>query len=83
MPHESLWDAGVHGIHRHVVAVVGRPAECELREVARANDYASRLVGYIHKNLCSFSCLGVFVSHIVHRLVVTDVQEMAVTGCGN
>ena len=83
MPHESLRDAGVHGIHRHVVAVVGRPAECELREVARADDYASGLVGYVHKNLCPFSCLGVLVSHIVHRLVVADVQEMAVTGCGN
>ena len=39
--HQRFRDRGVHAVHTHVVAVVGRPAERQLGQVARADDHAA------------------------------------------
>ena len=40
MAHQRLRDRRIHSVHRHMIAVVRRPAERELREIARADDEA-------------------------------------------
>ena len=50
----------VHTVHRHMIAVVGRPAESKLGQIARAYYKSARLIGDVHKHLCAFSCLTVF-----------------------
>ena len=42
LPHQRLGHRSVDAVHRHVVAVVGRPAERQLGEVPRADDQPAR-----------------------------------------
>ncbi|CAB4699141.1 unannotated protein [freshwater metagenome] len=77
---EGLGHAGIHVVHRHVVAVEGHPAECRLAEVAGANHHPTNLVGDIHEDLCSLAGLGVLVHDVVGVRVVTDVVEMGEHG---
>ena len=74
--HQRLRHPRVDVIHRHVIAVVGAPAQRQLRKIARADVEAADLVGDVHQNLCPFARLGVFVGHIVLALVVADVPEV-------
>ena len=80
---EGLGDAYVYGIHAHVVAVVGGPAQCQFGKVARSHNNSTKLVTQIHKNLCAFACLSVFIYHVVHGYVVTNVFEMLGYALGN
>ena len=73
MTHEGLGHARVDGVHRHVVAVVGGPAKCQLGEVAGANHQAALLVGNIHEHLRALSRLAVLVRDIVDGLVMANV----------
>ena len=74
--HQRLRHARVDVVHRHVVAVVGAPAQRQLREVARADDEPADLVGDVHQDLRALARLGVFVGHVVLALVVADVPEV-------
>ena len=73
---EGLGDAYVYGIHAHVVAVVGGPAQCQFGKVARSHDNSAEFVAQVHENLCAFACLSVFIHHVVHGHVVANVFEM-------
>lgn len=73
-------DTSVHAVHRHVVAVVGRPAECQFGEIAGSDNEAVLLVGDIHQQLGPFACLAVFVGHVVDGRIVVDVSEMLQAG---
>ena len=81
--HQRLGHTAVDAIHRHVVAVVGAPAKGQLRQVARAYDHRSHLVGHVHQNLCSLTGLSVLVGHIMLLHVVADILEMLRHGLGN
>ena len=59
-----------------MVAVIGRPAECQFGEIAGPYDESVLLVGDIHQQLGPFACLAVFVSHVVDGRIVVDVAEM-------
>ena len=48
MADESLGNAGVDSIHRHVVAVVCRPTESKFAKVASTDNHSVHLVGIIH-----------------------------------
>ena len=74
--HQGLGHTGVDVVHRHVIAVVGSPAQGQLGQIARAHDQAAHLVGHVHQDLRSLPRLGVFVGHVVHGLVVADVAEV-------
>ena len=78
--HKRLGNACIHAIHRHVVAVVGSPAESQLREVAGAEYDAAALVGVVHKNLCALPGLRVLVGDIVIVDVVVDVGKVLLHG---
>ena len=73
-------DAAVHAVHRHMVAVVGRPAECQFGEVAGSDHEAVLLVGDIHQQLGPFACLAVFVGHVMDGRIMVDVAEMLKAG---
>ena len=81
--HERLRHRAVDGVHGHMVAVVGRPAERELRQIAGADHEATGLVGNVHQNLRALARLAVFIGHVVHRFVMADVGEVLPDGGGN
>ena len=76
MAHQRLGDGGVDGVHTHVVAVVGGPAQRQLAEVAGADDQTAGLVGQIHQHLGALPGLSVLKGDgvVVHAL--TDVPEV-------
>ena len=74
--HQRLRDACIDPVHRHMVGVVGRPAERELTEVAGADDDAVRLIRDVHEDLRPLTGLCVLVDHGVILRVVPDVLEM-------
>ena len=76
VPDQGLRNTGVDTVHRHMVAVVGRPAERELRKVARTDDEAVRFIGKVHEDLGAFPGLRVFIGDVVVVLIVADVGEM-------
>ena len=67
----------------HVVAVVGGPAQRQLRKVAGAHYKASGAVGGVHQLQRAHAGLTVFKGDIQHALVLTDVRKMAVHGVGD
>ena len=76
MAHKRLGHARVDGVHAHVVAVIGSPAERQLRQVARADDKTASLVGQIHQNLRTLAGLAVLVGHVLHGRIVLNVLEV-------
>ena len=76
MTHERLGHARVDGVHAHVVAVIGSPAERQLRQVARADDKTASLVGQVHQNLRALAGLAVLVGHVLNCRVVLNVLEV-------
>ncbi len=76
LAYERLRNRGVDAVHRHLVAVVGGPAECQLAQVARADDDAVLLVGDVHQNLRAFARLRIFVGRRVIRGIDADIAEM-------
>ena len=76
-------DAAVHAVHRHMVAVVGRPAERKLRQVAGADHEAAGLVGNVHQHLRALARLAVFIGHVVYGFVMADVGEVLPDGGGD
>lgn len=80
MAHKRLGHARVDGIHAHVVTVIGSPAECQLRQVARADDKAASLIGQIHQNLRALAGLAVLVGHVLHGRIVLNVLEVLLHG---
>ena len=63
-----------------MVAVIGSPAERQLRQVARADDKAASLVGQIHQNLRTLAGLAVLVGHVLHGLIVLNVLKVLFHG---
>ena len=78
--HEGFGHAGIDVVHRHVIAVVRRPAQGQFGQVAGTHDKATHLIGNIHQDLSSLTRLGVFVGHVMHRLVVADIAEVLAHG---
>ena len=76
MAHKRLGHARVDGVHAHVVAVIGSPAERQLRQVARADDKTASLVGQIHQNLRTLARLAVLVGHVLYGRIVLNVLEV-------
>ena len=80
MAHKRLGHARVDGVHAHVVAVIGSPAERQLRQVARADDKTASLVGQIHQNLRALAGLTVLVGHVLHSRVMLDILKVLLHG---
>ena len=80
MTHERLGHRGVDPVHRHLVAVVGRPTQRQFRQVTRTHDQRSLAVGHVHQNLRPFAGLRILVGR---RTVVgrqPDVAEVLLAG---
>ena len=80
MAHKRLGHARVDGVHAHVVAVIGSPAERQLRQVARADDKTASLVGQIHQNLRTLARLAVLVGHVLHSRIMLDILKVLFHG---
>ena len=77
--YERFRDAGVKGIHRHVIAVIRCPAECKFGQIAGTDNKSVLEVGQIHQDLCALTRLHVLVGHILCHAVMTDVFEVLLT----
>ena len=80
MAHQSLWNRCIYSIHGHMVSVVGRPAECQLRQISCTYNHSVFLVCDIHKYLCALACLSILVGDIMHRRILSDIPEMYIYG---
>ena len=76
MPHQGLGDGAVDGVVAHVVAVVGTPAQGQLREVPGADDDAAGLVGDVHEDLGPLPGLAVLKGDVVIFHALADVGEV-------
>ena len=66
-----------------MVAVVGRPAQRQLRKVARAHHKAAGAVGKVHQLQRAHTRLPVFKGDIQHGLILPDIGKVAAHGVGN
>ena len=76
MADERLGHPCVYTIHRHVVAIVGSPAQGKFAKVASAYHETAHLVGVVHEYLRALACLTVLVGHVVNVKTMVDVLEM-------
>ena len=76
MAHQCLGHADVYAIHRHMIAVIGRPAQCKLRHIPGSDDKSVALVGEIHQYLSAFPRLPIFIGYIVLVHILTDIPKM-------
>ena len=79
-PDQCLGHAAVDAVHAHVVAVIGAPAQCQLTQIAGADDNTAHHTGVVHEDLGALPSLGVFISAVVFRNIVADVLEMQGNG---
>ena len=79
--HQGLRHAGIHSIHAHLVAVVGGPSQSQFRQVACSDDDATHLVADVHEYLRAFARLTVFIDHIVHGAIMSNVFEVLCHTC--
>ena len=73
---QGLWNAGIHAIHAHVVAIIGSPSQSQFREVAGTDNHSSHLICQVHQDLGTFTCLRIFIGYIMHAGIMTDVLEV-------
>ena len=83
MPYQRFGHRSIDGVHGHMVAVVGRPAQRQLGEVAGSDDQSGFRVGDIHQYLRALTCLRIFIDHVAVLRIVPDVGKMPVHGIGN
>ena len=75
-PHQTLRNRAIDVVHRHMVAVVGRPTECSLAQIARTDDHAADRIGNIHQYLRALACLRIFVCRTALGRIDAYVAEM-------
>ena len=66
-----------------MIAVVGRPAQRELGQIARADHHAGEFIRQIHQKLRPFARLTIFIRYIVNAFIVIKIGEMPAHGFGN
>ena len=74
--HQGLGDGGIDTVHAHVVAVVGGPAQGQLREVSGAHHQSAALVGHVHEHLGALPGLAVLKGHIMVVHGLANVLEV-------
>ncbi len=66
----------VDSVHRHVVAVVGGPAQSQLRHVPGADYQPFYPIRVVHQYLHSLPGLAVFVRHVVDIAIMFNILEV-------
>ena len=66
-----------------MVAIIGCPAQCELRQVTRTKHETIHLIGEVHQYLGALTRLAVLIGHIMYFGVMVDVLEMLGHSSGN
>ena len=80
---ERLGHTTVDTIHRHVVAIIGGPAQRQFGEVASTHHQCVELVGEVHEYLCTLSGLRILVGGVMGFHIVADILEMLLHGLGD
>ena len=73
---KSLGNSSIYTIHRHVVAIICGPTQCQLRQIACTYNNGILLISHIHKNLGALACLRILVGNIVNSSIVVNIAEV-------
>ncbi len=76
MAYQCFGNGAVDAIHRHMIAVVGGPAQRQFRQIAGAYYHTAGLIGNVHQYLGAFSRLSVFKGDAVVGKIMSDVGKM-------
>ena len=63
MTDQRFGDRCIDAVHRHVVTVIGGPAERQLAQVPGSDDKAAKRIRKVHQDLCAFPGLGIHRRH--------------------
>ena len=74
--HQRLRHAGINAVHRHLVARIRRPTQCQLAHIARSDDDAVVFIGQIHQIQGTYTRLCVLVSNIMGIQVVPYIAQV-------
>ena len=74
--YQRLWHTRIHGIHAHVVAIIGTPTQGKFAKVARTDDKSVHLITQIHQNLRTLTCLCILISRIMYLWIVIYILKM-------
>ena len=66
-----------------MVCIVGTPAESNFGQVTSTDDNTAFLVAEIHEDLRTFTSLDIFVGHVRHCRIVSDVFEVLHASLGD
>ena len=80
VPHQCLRDTRVDAVHTHMVAVIGRPAQRQLAQIARADHQTAGPVCKVHQLQRPHPRLSVLIRHILYIFALPDVREVAADG---
>ena len=73
---QRLWNTSIHGIHTHVVAIIGTPPQGKFAKVTRTDDKSVHLIAEVHQNLRTLTCLCILIRRIVHLWVMINILKM-------
>ena len=66
-----------------MVAIVGTPAKCQLREISGTDDDAALHIRQIHQYLSPLACLGILVGSVLCRCIMTDQPQVIHSCCAD
>ena len=80
---QRLGNGTVDGIHTHMVAIIGTPAQRQLTQVTGTHHDAANNGRIVHQDLGTLTGLGIFIHRITNRLIVADIRKMLPHSGGN
>ena len=76
MSDQCFGDTAIDTVHTDMIAIVGTPPESKFAHIA-CTDYESPFfIGDVHKYLCPFASLRIFVCSIVNVFIVSNIDKM-------
>ena len=83
MAHQRLGNRTIDPVHGHMIPVISRPPKGKLRHIPCPDHKAAVLVRHIHKNLGTFSRLGILICHAVVLHIMPDIFKMPLHRLGD
>ncbi len=76
MPYQRLRNSCIDSVHGHMIAVISRPPESQLRHIPGSHHKGTLLVGNVHQHLRALPRLSVLVSNVMLIHVLSDIFKM-------
>ena len=73
---ERFRHRAVHSVHRHLIAIIGRPPERQFRHIPGSDDETVLLVRDVHQDLRPLPRLSILICDIMHINIMADILKM-------